>query len=328
MMLKRRKLVRRAVLHEYLPWGGILAAWAAIVLGLGVREAALVAVGLFLVNSARALAQVSTAGLLMRFPPGPAGSTALLRAVRLANLAALAFGLALILGGVALLAEGRLRHVAEIGLLIALGFPARYGVRMARRPRSAGTGRFRTTLAWTGAALSAAALAAGAGWQGVALAFALREWVACAAIYWPPRAPLPASAEAPAHPWAAIAIATHAVARRRFASRAMRSLLAGFLGPLGTGLARTGRAARIDRRITPHVPESLAATGLLAAVPLGAGIVLLLAGTAFWQLLLGASLVRTGASASALFFWGLVVRAIPDPVRGEVAALRDPDEDD
>jgi hypothetical protein len=306
--VNKRKLIKRLALREYLPWSALLLGWVLVAVALGLDTATQLISATLLAGAARALTQVNTGRLLRRAgEPDPLAQTSPGYAFKV-SIAGLAAGLLFIAFAMGLLVAASRTVLAHMLLLLAIGLPARYLLVFAGRPRRRII-RFRLSLALSGLALLGLAIALDLGWQGAALALALREWFAFLVVAVSPvKRTSKAALETPvvgpaATPWERVVEANYVRARRRLATRTSRLLLAPFIGPLAGLVIRTGRSAGADRRLAPHVPQSRPALIGAALVLFAGGAMLLMINRDAWLGLIACSLLRAAASTAAAALW-------------------------
>jgi hypothetical protein len=119
--------------------------------------------------------------------------------------------------------------------------------------------------------------------------------------------------------FAELAARTEAAARRRLIYRMAKSLLSGLLGPFGSVIARTGRGARLDAKLSRMVPRHRGGMALLALASGGVMLFFLVVAREPATLVLAAVSARIAASAgSALLWWNY----------GTALKLEEDDDDD
>lgn len=299
MSLKQRliSLTKR----EYLPMAGSAAMWALAVAAVGPADFWRLLAALTIVRSVQLLTRMPTLAVLRRRSRAPAKVVrkSARRALRI-QLGSLAAGLAVMVAVlVGIVAAGQPRWAFMIGLM-AVGYPAR---NLLQSQPHCNELLFRIGLQWIGAALLVPVLFLDWGIVEIAFLMGLREWLAgLASLIWK-RTSLPDSALSDTPITAAeVAAITVLSARRAFAYRASKALLALFLPGAGF-LARTGRGLNLHNRIERLVPQYR--PGFLAVF---AGTILAACAILIWLpkpvlLLTAAMLARVGAAAGSVLLW-------------------------
>jgi hypothetical protein len=197
-------------------------------------------------------------------------------------------------------------------LLLAVGFPARHpGVvltmsrdrEVAWRLGSAITVLFGAALVWR----------LGLEWWHAALVLGLKEWgsLLSTAFFARRRADWP---EPYAEPlvFAELAARTEASARRRLTYRMAKSVLGGLLGPVGTVIARTGRGARLDDKISRLIPRHRGGMATLTLVSSGVMLFFLVLGEPATLVISSAAARIAASGGSALLWWNYASALLPD----------------
>jgi hypothetical protein len=299
MSFKQRliSLTRR----EYLPMAGSAAMWALVVAAVGPADFWRLLAALTLVRSVQLLTRMPTLTGLRRRSQAPAKivrkSAKRARWIQLGSLAAGLVVMAAVVGGV--FAAGQPRWSVMIGLM-AVGYPAR---NLLQSQPHCNERLFRIVVQWFGAALLVPAHVLDWGPLEIAFMIGLREWVAgLASLIWKRRTPESAAQSLTPLTAAEVAAVTVLRARRAFAYRASRALLALFLPGAGF-LARTGRGLNMHSRLERILPRYR--PGFIAVFT---GAMLAAAFIIIWLpkpvLLLTASmLARVGAAAGSVLLW-------------------------
>jgi putative flippase GtrA len=260
-----------------------------------------------LIGAARRITHLSF-GNLLETPQSDCTSRRLRRYALKIRLAGFLAGIALLtlLSGVLFL--GSRSMSAQMLLILAIGFPARYCLDLwgGRRRR---TERFRLTLALSGLGLVGMAISADGGWRAFTLAFALREWIALGVVAVAPAAPTKpeVSRKTTSEVWAergeTLAQVNQARTKRLLTTRLSKVMMGSFLGPLGPLVFRTARGAGADRLLLQFIPVSR--RGYVAASILFgcAGTLLLLVTQDAWAGLIAASLLSTGSAFISARIW-------------------------
>lgn len=199
------------------------------------------------------------------------------------------------------------RGMGEAALMVALvslGLPARHpgALLVAWRNRVVS---WKLGAAGTGLAAAGLVVLLGGGIVGAGLALAAREWggLAASALFAPRRKPSDPLPDEPLT-FAEIAGRTEASSRRRLTYRIGKSALIAMFGPFGNIMARTGRGARLDRKVMRFVPRHRGSMALLTFGTMAGAVALLVLSREPSALLGSAALARIGASAgSALLWW-------------------------
>ena len=311
---------RRLATREYLPWTGLVACWVIIAIAVGHADAARLFAASAFVRSMRHLTGPSTMpALRKRLEAGPAAERQALRTAVLTEALALVAALA-VLGAVIalLLATGQATTAALCGLLAA-GLPARFMMPLALRGKVPNLHRL--FLSWSGAVLALGAWLIEGTLVAMAVALALREWVAVALSAATGRAPPARREPAGTLSWHEIAADSHGRARRRLAYRFTKGLLSVALGPFGSLAARSGRGVRLDHRLGRFTPAQATPVALLGSATTIAAVCLIL----FWPkpaaLIVAASLTLVGTSCGSLLIWRHLSR-------GAIGSADERDEDD
>ncbi len=103
--------------------------------------------------------------------------------------------------------------------------------------------------------------------------------------------------------FAELAARTEASARRRLTYRMAKSVLGGLLGPVGTVIARTGRGAQLDGKISRMIPRHRGGMIALTAVSSGVMLFFLLLGEPATLVLASAAARIAASGGSALLWW-------------------------
>ena len=311
-------LAKRLTTQEYIPLALWIATWVLLGLHLGHADAVRLLAANAFVTAARSIATMEAMQVL-------AGQTGAAKAVRRAS-RQLAWrvdliclvGTVCLLGLLAAFLWWRGAHEAAIMIgLASLGLPARHpgSLLVAWRDRSVS---WKNGAAMTGLAAAAIVFLAGGGVIGAGLALAARDWggLAATALLAPRRRPRDQLPEEPLT-FADIASRTEASSRRRLTYRIGKSALTAMFGPFGNIIARTGRGARLDRKVTRFVPRHRGSMALLAAGTTGGALALLLLSREPASLLGAAALARIGASAGSALLWWNYARAVADEEEDE-----------
>ena len=305
-MLRRavtHPLARRLLLREFIPLGAWLATWGLIGWAIGPADAVRLFAANTFVQSARGLTALEMVGTLSRRIGQPALRPSRRLALKL-DLIVLVATIAVV-GALAALLEWRGMAVAAfMVLLVAVGLPARHpgGVLVVSRDRD---------VPWRmGAALIGVGGAALVWWQSwdwwaAALVLGARDWggLLLTGLFGNRRAVHEQPDERNIS-FAELAMRTEAAARRRLTYRMVKSVLGGLLGPVGTVIARTGRGARLDARISRMIPRHRGGMAVLTLVAAGAMTFFLAVATEPATLVLASVAARIAASGgSALLWW-------------------------
>lgn len=306
-MLKKavtHPLAKRLTVREYLPLSAWLLTWFLLGLAVGPADAVRLFAANTFVQSARGFVALEMVGTLSRrVGQGEALRASLRRAlgvdllVLLAALAVVGF-----LGG--FLWWRDMGVAAAMVLLVAVGLPARHpgGVLVVGRDREA---PWRVGAALTGVSGAALVWALGGEWWHAALVLAARDWggLLVTALLGKRRPPHDEPETEPMR-FAELAARTEAAARRRLVYRMAKSVLSGLLGPFGSVIARTGRGARLDAKISRLVPRHRGGMAVLALASSGVMLFFLVVASEPATLVLAAVSARIAASAgSALLWW-------------------------
>lgn len=306
-------LVKRLATREYLPLSLWLATWVLLGLHLGHADAVrLLAANAFL-TAARSIAALEAMQVL-------ASRTGTAKAVRRASkhlawridLTSLGGTILLLAGLIALLWWRGMEEPAIMVAIVALGLPARHpgALLVAWRDRAMS---WKLGAGVSGLAGAALVFALGGGIVGAALALAARDWggLIATALFGPRRR---AKDNLPEEPltFAEVASRTEASSRRRLTYRIGKSALVAMFGPFGNIIARTGRGARLDRKVARFVPRHRGSMALLAFGTFTASLVLLVVSREPAALLGSAALARIAASAGSALLWWSYARAVVD----------------
>jgi hypothetical protein len=287
--------------REYLPMAGSAAMWALILAAVGQADFWRLLAALTLVRSVQLLTRMPTLTVLRRRSGAPAkivrksARRALL--IQLGSLAAGLTVLAAVLMGV--VAAGQPRWAFMIGLM-AVGYPAR---NLLQSQPHCNERLFRIVVQWFGAALLVPAHYFDWGVAEVAFLIGLREWIAgLASLVWKRKSSSDSVLSDTPLTAAEVAAITVLRARRAFAYRASKALLALFLPGAGF-LARTGRGLNLHNRLERLVPKYR--PGFVAVF---AGTILAASSIVIWLpkpvlLLTAAMLARVGAAAGSVLLW-------------------------
>lgn len=300
VMTLRQRLINLTK-REYLPMAGSAAMWWLVLVAVGPADFWRLLAALTIVRSVQLLTRMPTLTVLRR----RSGATA--RIVRksakramLIQLGSLAAGLAVmatVLSGI--VAAGQPGWAVLIGLM-AVGYPAR---NLLQSQLHCNEQLFRIVVQWFGAALLVPAYFLDWGAYDIAFLIGLREWIAAlASLIW--NKPSSASADQIDTPITAAEVAAITVlsARRAFAYRASKALLALFLPGSGF-LARTGRGLNLHNRLERLVPQYR--PGFIAVF---SGTILASCAILIWLpkpilLLTAAMVARVGAAAGSVLLW-------------------------
>jgi len=315
----RKATILRLSLREYGPAIGWIVAWGIVAAAVGHADAARLVAATAFVRSARYLTSPSSAPALRR------RLVARGRLHRAAHWTATIVELGALLGSIAalgllicvLLYAGQ-QKVAQLCLILALTLPARTLLLFAAARK---IDYYQSLLAWSGVLMAGAAWALGAELLEFAFVMAAREWVALGLALLAAKRRKPISQEVEPLHWREIADYSLQHSRRQFTYRVSKFLLKFVLGPFGGIAARTGRGFRMDRKLERFVPQTQSAlAGMFATLTgIAAGIILFIPKPGL--LMVGASLLRIGASAGNLLIWSKLGT-------GEVPATDDDDDDD
>lgn len=306
-MLKKaikHPLARRLTLREYLPLSAWLLTWFVLGLAVGPADAVRLFAANTFVQSARGFVALEMVGTLSRrVGQGEALRSSVRRAIGI-DLVVLIAALAVTALLAGLLMWRGMEVAAGMVLIIAAALPARHpgGVLVVQRDREA---PWRLGAALAGVAGAALVWWLGGQWWHAALVLAARDWggLLLTALAGRRRRP---HEEPEAEPmrFAELASRTEAAARRRLVYRLAKSVLSGMLGPFGSVIARTGRGARLDARISRMVPRHRGGMTVLALASGGVMLFFLMVAREPATLVLAAVSARVAASAgSALLWW-------------------------
>lgn len=306
-------LLRRLALREYLPLGAMLATWAILGLALGHADAVRMFAAYTFVQALRGLCALEMVGTLVRRIGAEAAFRASrARAVRIDLLVLLATWISVALLAGFLWWRG-MADAAGMVLLIAAGVPARHpgGALSARKDRDV---PWRLGAALTGMAGAALVWKLGGEWWQGALVLGLRDWGGLLATFL--FAPRRVAADLPvAEPltFAEVAARTEVSSRRKLTYRMAKSMLGALLGPVGTVIARTGRGARLDARISRMIPRHRGGIAILTLVSGGVMLFFLVVAREPATLVLASAAARIAATGgSALLWWNYASGLGPD----------------
>jgi hypothetical protein len=312
-------LARRLTLREYLPLSAWLLTWFLLGLAVGHADAVRLFAANTFVQSVRGLVALEMVGTLSRrVGQGEALRASIKRALGIDLLVLLAAGaVAALLAG--FLWWRDMATAAGMVLIIALAYPARHpgGVLVVSRERET---PWRLGAALAGVAGAALVWWLGGEWWQAALVLAARDWggLLLTALTARRRA-VHEEPETEPMRFAELAARTEAAARRRLIYRMAKSLLSGLLGPFGSVIARTGRGARLDAKLSRMVPRHRGGMALLALASGGVMLFFLVVAREPATLVLAAVSARIAASAgSALLWWNY----------GTALKLEEDDDDD
>lgn len=314
-MLKRavtNPLVRRLTTREYLPLAAMLATWAMLGLALGHADAVRLFAAYTFFHAVRSLCALEMGGaLLRRLGNGEAYRASRARALRIDLLVLLAgLGVTAALAGI--LWWRGMEVAAAMLLLLAVGLPARHpGVLLTmHRERDV---PWRLGSAVTVLVGSALVWQLGLEWWHGALVLALKEWGSLLAtgLFAKRRQDWP---EPKAEPltFAELAARTEASARRRLTYRMAKSVLGGVLGPVGTVIARTGRGASLDAKVSRLIPRHRGGMAVLTLVSGGLMLFFLVLGEPATLVISSAAARIAASGASALLWWNYGSLLPPD----------------
>jgi hypothetical protein len=295
-------LVRRLTVREYLPLAAWLSTWALLGLAFGHADAVRLFAANTFVQAIRNLCGLEMTATLAKRIGTPAFARSRSRALRYDLLVLLAtIAVAALLSTV--LWQREMAVPAAMIAIVALGVPARNpgGVLVVRRDREVPWRLGSSAASVVGAAL--VWKLGGEWWQG-ALVIAAREWVGLLAtlLFAKPRAEAVEPLSTPLE-FAELAGRTEAAARKRLTYRMAKSVLGGLLGPLGTVIARTGRGARLDARISNLIPRHRGGMALLTLISGGTMLFFLIVAREPSTLVLAAAAARIAASGGAALLW-------------------------
>jgi hypothetical protein len=299
--------------REYVPLGAMVATWAMLGLALGHADAVRMFAAYTFVQALRGFCALEMVGTLARrIGVAEAFRTSRARALRIDLLVLLACAVLVVLLAALLWWRG-MTEAAAMVLLIAVGLPARHpgGVVSARKDRDVPWRLGAAMTAVTGAAL--VWKLGGEWWQG-ALVVGLRDWggLVCTLLFAPRRlaAELPATEPLT---FAEVAARTEVSSRRKLTYRMAKSVLGALLGPVGTVIARTGRGARLDARISRMIPRHRGGIASLTLVSAGAMLAPLIISREPAVLVLASAAARIAATGgSALLWWNYASALAPD----------------
>lgn len=313
-VLKRavtHSLVKRLTVREYLPLGSWLASWAMLGLALGHPDAVRLFAANTFVQSVRGLCALEMVGTLARrIGAADAFRRSRARAVRYDLLVLL--GTVLVASGLALFLWWRnMPAAAGMVALIAAGLPARHpgGVLASHKDREV---PWRLGAGATAVVGSALIWQLGLDWWHAAIVLGLRDWGGLIAtlLFGRPRVEAqPALAEPLS--FAELAARTEASARRRLTYRMAKSVLGGLLGPFGSVIARTGRGARLDAKISRLIPRHRGGMALLTTASAGTMFFFLLVAREPATLVLASAAARIAASGASALIWWNYASALP-----------------
>ena len=322
---RARKIGKKAwrlTAREYLPMVLLIAYWALTAIGIGHADAARLLAATVLMRAPLMLSQMTTLGPLRR----RAGASKAVRRqsrrtawlVQLAVLAALMVEVLALYAG--LFAVGQ-RLVAEMLLVLAVGFPAKL-----YRSLDPGASVPVFPLIATLACLVGAgfAWAAGTGPVGFALAYALREWVAILFVRLFGMAkdlPNEAATDEPLS-FAEIAKNTVVTSRRRLTYRLSKNILA-ILGPFGNFAARTGRGLNLHSKLEPYMPHRRGGFVLFGLFMAALAVVLTVHSGKPVAMIAGAGAMQLAALALNVLIWWRYL-----PKRDDSSLVTDDDDDD
>ncbi|WP_300975155.1 hypothetical protein [Sphingomonas sp. LHG3406-1] len=306
-MLKRavtHPLVRRLTVREYVPLAAMIGTWAMLGLALGHADAIRLFAAYTFVQAVRNLCALEMTGTLIRRIGAPeAFAISRRRALRIDLLVALA-GVLVALGLAAFLYWRGMTAAAVMVAVLAFGIPAKHpgGVLAAARDREA---PWRLGAALTSIVGAALVWQFGGNWWEAAAALAARDYGGLLATLFFGR-PRPDALEPDPEPlaFAEVAGRTESSARRRLTYRMAKSVLAGLLGPLGTLIARTGRGARMDAKVSRMIPRHRGGMFVLTAVATGIMAFFLFVAREPATLVFASAAARiAGTGGSALLWW-------------------------
>jgi len=154
----------------------------------------------------------------------------------------------------------------------------------------------------------------GASWWQAALVLGLRDWggLIATALFARQRRPQDAPDDTPLR-FAELAMRTEAAARRRLTYRMAKSVLGALLGPFGSLIARTGRGAKMDARISRMIPRHRGGMALLTLSTAAVMLFFLWVAREPSTLVIASAAARiAGSGGSALLWWPYGVTASPD----------------
>ena len=306
-------LLRRLALREYLPLGAMLATWGLLGLALGHADAVRMFAGYTFVQALRGLCALEMVGTLVRrVGVETAFAASRARAVRIDLLVLLATGAVVALLAAFLWWRG-MEEAAGMVLLIAVSLPARHpgGVLSARKDREV---PWRLGAALTGVAGAALVWKLGGEWWQGALVLGLRDWGGLLfTLLFARRRPDAELPEVEPLTFAEVAARTEVSSRRKLTYRMAKSVLGALLGPVGTVIARTGRGARLDARISRMIPRHRGGIATLTLVSSGVMFFFLVVAREPATLVLASAAARIAATGgSALLWWNYASALGPD----------------
>ncbi|GAA4013788.1 hypothetical protein GCM10022280_10180 [Sphingomonas swuensis] len=305
-------LVRRLTVREYLPLGGWLATWAMLGLALGHADAVRMFAANTFVQALRNLCALEMVGTLAKrvgldgvFKPSRR------RALKIDLLVLLACLLVTVLLA-GFLWWRNMDVAAGMVLLIGVGLPARHpgGVLAIKRDREV---PWRLGTAATAVIGTAFVWQLGLGWFEAALVLGLREWGGLLATFlFGRRRPASDEPDTSVLTFDEVAARTEASARRRLTYRMAKSVLGGLLGPFGTVIARTGRGARLDAKISRMIPRHRGGMAVLTTISAGLMLFFLIVAREPATLVFASAAARIGASGASALLWWNYARAFED----------------
>jgi hypothetical protein len=296
-------LVRRVTLREYLPLAAMLSFWGLAGLSFGHADAVRLFAAYTFFHAIRSLCALEMGlALIRRLGNEPAFRRSRRTAFRI-DLLVLVAALSVTALFAWFLDWRGMEKVALMMLILVVGFPARHpGVALlARRDREVPWRLGAAVTVLVGAAL---VWQLQLGWWQAALVLAAKEWGSLLfTLLFARRRPLAEPVAAEPLTFAELAARTEASARRRLTYRMAKSVLSGALGPFGTFIARTGRGARLDARISRMVPRHRGGMVVLTLVSTALTFGLLLLSTEPAMLVVAAATSRIAASGGSSLLW-------------------------
>jgi hypothetical protein len=298
------RVVRRLAQREYAPLAAWLSCWLLLAVALGHADAVRLLAAHIFVQAARTLGTLRVMPLLR---PLVGSDPAVWRQSRaralILELGGLLASVVIVAALVGFLIVDGAPEVGAMVAIIAGGLPARHPGQLLVAARA-------RVVAWRLGAGATIAIGAAAilfwslGWQAAAIVLGLREWGGLlAALAFAPARKSRKSSEAQPVTFTRAAEQTEHVARRQLTYRIFKGAMSLALGPAGAVLARTGRGARLDSRISRFVPRHRGGMAAFALTTAAAAAAILLLSKEPSALLLGAVFTRFAASSGAALLW-------------------------
>lgn len=322
---RARKIGKHAVrltAREYLPMILLIVFWAVTALGIGHADAARLLAATVLMRAPLMLSQMTTLGPLRRRAQAPKGVRRQSRRIAwLVQVSVLGSMLVEVLVLYLGLAAAGQWLVAEMLVVLAIGYPARLYRGLDARASSKVFPLFATSAAVIGAAM---AWWSGFGPVGFALTFALREWIAIVFVRLfgigndaEPRQLIDEPLS-----FAEIARNTVVTSRRRLTYRLTKNILAVF-GPFGNFAARTGRGLNLHSRLEPYMPHKRGGFVAFALVAALLAILLTVHSGKPVAMIAGAGAMQLAALALNVLIWWRYL-----PKRDDGGVLAEDEDDD